>query len=74
MLTPIDCFVSPDFVDYWNRVEDLTDNHGWDDGFILALLVDEYNNGASPEQVAPMALAEWQRGQAEAEMAIPSWA
>jgi len=74
MLTPIDCFDSPDFMEYWNRVEDLTDNHGWDDGPILALLVDAYNNGDTPEQIAPKALEEWQRGQAEAEMAIPSWA
>jgi hypothetical protein len=74
MFTPIDCFGFPQFVEFWEAVEALTDHHGWDDGPMLTLLVDSFNNGDTPEQIAPVALEEWQRGQAEAEMAIPSWA
>ena len=39
LLTVNNCFQSEEFTNYWNLVEDLNNNQGWDDDTRLAELI-----------------------------------
>ena len=73
MLTPVDCFENPDFCDFWQDVE-VIHCRGWDDGPLLDLLLDHYNNGDTVEEAAAAVLEADDIGRAEYWMGIPSWA
>ena len=73
MLTSVDCFENADFCAFWDAIENI---HFlcWDDGPMLDILVDLFNNGHTVESAAKQAKEDHDIGQAEAWMAIPSWA
>ncbi len=73
-VTAADCFDSPAFCAWWDDVEDATDNHGWDDGDMLNMLVELYNEGCPVPDAAADALEAYEIGIAEYYMGIPSWA
>ncbi len=73
-VTAENCFESRAFCAWWDDVEDATDNHGWDDGDMLNMLVELYNEGCPVPDAAADALEAYEIGIAEYYMGIPSWA
>ena len=67
------CFNSSDFTQWWNDVNSAADSC-WDDGVMLDILIELYNEGCPIPDAAAEALEAYEIGQAEAIMSIPSWA
>jgi hypothetical protein len=75
MLTTDTAFDCPAFLAFWEGIQVEIDHlHSWDDGVMLDLLVDLFNAGTPVAAAAAEALEAYEIGQAEAWMAIPSWA
>lgn len=80
MNTTVDYFENEDFALWWEEVDAVVLDTikpvyvTFDEGPILDLLVDLYNEGCPVPDAANEAIEAYQIGQAEAEMAIPSWA
>ena len=80
MLTPENCFEDPKFTAWWDEVDAVVLDTmepcyvTFDDYPMLDTLIDLYNEGCPVPDAAAEAIESYQIGQAEAEMAIPSWA
>ena len=74
MVTTETCFYSADFCQWWDDVESASGNYGWDDGVMLDILIELYNEGCPIPDAADQALEAYEIGQAEEIMSIPSWA
>ena len=72
-VTADNCFDSPAFCAWWDAV-DAIHCHCWDDGDMLHILVELYNNQTSIVDAAAAALEAYEIGIAEYYMGIPSWA
>lgn len=69
------CFDFPAFVAFWEGIQvEIDHRHCWDDGVMLDILVGLFNAGTPIPAAAAEALEAEEIGQAEAWMAIPSWA
>lgn len=69
------CFDFPAFVAFWEGIQvEIDHRYCWDDGVMLDILVGLYNAGTPIPAAAAEALEAEEIGQAEAWMAIPSWA
>lgn len=73
MVTTETCFNSADFCQWWNDVNSAADSC-WDDGVMLDILVQLYNENCPIPDAAAEAVEAYEIGQAEAIMSIPSWA
>jgi hypothetical protein len=74
-LTPENCHESPTFRSWWDGVHDaLNNDYCWDEGVMLSILVDLFNEGIPIPAAATQALESYEIGQAEAWMGVPSWA
>ena len=65
-MTVDNCFESESFCQWWDQVEDLTGNFGWDTGHMLELLLELYTTGETPATAAKQARDDYEQGQAEA--------
>jgi hypothetical protein len=80
MNTTVDYFENAEFTAWWDKVDAVVLDTmepcytTFDDGPILDLLVDFYNEGRSVTEAAAEAIEAYEIGQAEAAMAVPSWA
>ena len=80
MITTDNCFENAEFTAWWDAVDAfILDTMEpcyvtFDDGPILDMLIDFYKEGCPVYDAAIQAIEAYQIGQAEAEMAIPSWA
>jgi hypothetical protein len=80
MNTTVDYFDNEDFALWWEEVDAVVLDTmepcytTFDDGPILDLLVDLYNEGCPVPDAANKAIEAYQIGQAEAWMGVPSWA
>ncbi len=72
-VTADNCFDSPAFCAWWDAVDSIH-CHCWDDGDMLNMLVDLYNNQTPIVDAADQALEAYEIGIAEYYMGIPSWA
>lgn len=73
-VTVTDCFDSADFRQWWDDVDSAVDFMGWDDGEMLEILIDLYNNLTPVPDAAAEAMEAYEIGMAEYYMGIPSWA
>jgi hypothetical protein len=80
MNTTVDYFDNEDFALWWEEVDAVVLDTmepcytTFDDGPILDVLIDLYNEGCPVPDAANEAIEAYQIGQAEAAMAVPSWA
>lgn len=84
MITTANCFDSADFINFYDQVVDAAENVAvgpeypacfvWDDGPMLELIVELYNENCPVPDAANEALEAYETGQVEAWMEIPSWA
>ena len=80
MNTTVDYFENEDFALWWEKVDAVVLDTmepvyvAFDEGPILDLLVDLYNEGCPVPDAANEAIDAYAIGQAEIEMGIPSWA
>ena len=80
MLNTDNCFDNAEFTTWWDEVDAVVLDTmepcyvTFDDGVMLDVLIDLYNENCSVPNAAKEAIEAYQIGQAEAEMAIPSWA
>lgn len=75
-LTPVTidtCWHDPLFIAYWDEVEDLTNNRGWDDSPMLDITVDAFNQGLPPLETADLLKEADAEAAFEAYMSIPPW-
>ena len=84
MVTTTNCFNSSEFRNFYQQVVDTAENAAigpeypacfiWDDGFMLELIVELFNESCPVPDAAQEALEAYETGQVEAWMEIPSWA
>ena len=80
MLNTDNCFDNAEFTAWWDEVDSAVLDTmepcyvTFDDGVMLDVLIDLYNEGCPVPDAANEAIEAYQIGQAEAEMASPSWA
>lgn len=74
MVTTSNCFQNKDFCQWWDDVDAAVDYRGWDDGEMLEILIDLYNENCPVPDAANEALEAYEIGIAEEQMGIPSWA
>jgi hypothetical protein len=80
MITTDNCFENAEFTAWWDEVDAVVLDtmepcySTFDDGPILDILIDLYNEGCPVPDAANEAIEAYQIGQAEAWMGVPSWA
>ena len=73
-LTVDNALDNQEFRDWWDKVHAaFKHDHCWDDGLMLGILIDYYQEGKDPIDAAKVSTDDYEQWQGELEMAIPSW-